>query len=385
MGLLLVLFATQAFIDLELAADLGPWHANAPLADLVALALLGLALPDLARGPRDPPAWRAALAFLAAAALSSATSHLPLESAHTLLRKPLFLYLAYGVGVASWARRAALRPWVLGGVLAGAALTALVSLGTSALRVLAGHTLWFEELSGLTPNHKTLAVALAGALPLSLVQLWGPRRRLAAGAVALTLLAIALSLSKTAWLTTLLALGLFWPAARPVATRWRLSVPAFVAAVGLAVYAPVLLGSRTMLDAARSRHSLNVRAWEMVSHRPLLGTGPGTNIHIEQVTFPHYRVNGVDAHGVVQKVASETGLLGLGAFGLWVAGAGGALTRRWRSSGGDTRSVEWASLATFVTLHGNLLLSTETFSQTHWAPLAVAWGLSAAGTGEEAP
>ena len=32
--------------------------------------------------------------------------------------------------------------------------------------------------------------------------------------------------------------------------------------------------------------------------------------------------------------------------------------------------------ATFCTLHANLLLSTETFSPTHWGPLALAWGLS---------
>ena len=32
--------------------------------------------------------------------------------------------------------------------------------------------------------------------------------------------------------------------------------------------------------------------------------------------------------------------------------------------------------ATFVALHANLLFSTETFSQTHWIPLGLLWGLS---------
>ena len=32
--------------------------------------------------------------------------------------------------------------------------------------------------------------------------------------------------------------------------------------------------------------------------------------------------------------------------------------------------------ATFVALHTNLLLSTETFSQTHWMALALVWGIA---------
>ena len=143
----------------------------------------------------------------------------------------------------------------------------------------------------------------------------------------------------------------------------------------MAVYAPVLLQSKTMLDAARSRHSLNKRAWSMVVDR-LLGQGPETSVLLERVTFPDYRINGVDAHGAIQKVASETGILGLGAWGAFTVGTGLALRRRWRAAGGAFTGMPEATTATFCTLHANLLLSTETFSPTHWGPLALAWGLS---------
>ena len=44
LGLLGAVLLTQSFIDLELSASLGGWVANAPLADLGALGLLGAAV-----------------------------------------------------------------------------------------------------------------------------------------------------------------------------------------------------------------------------------------------------------------------------------------------------------------------------------------------------
>jgi O-antigen ligase len=385
-AMLVALWATFAFIDLEVALDLGPWHANAPVADLVALALLMLALPDPALRRLPLPGPRAWAAFVALGLVSALLGPTTPESLHFMLRKPIFMYLAYAVGVAAWARRAALQPALLGGLLIGMGGTAALSLATSGLRVAAGDALWFSRLDGLTPNHKTLAVALAGALPLVLAIGRQPRWRRPARAAALVVtVAIALSLSKTAWITAALAYGLFWPRARPIAARWQRTAPALVLGAALAVYAPVLLGSKAMLDAARSRHSLNVRAWEMVRARPMLGMGPGSSTRVEQVTFPHYRVNGVDAHGVVQKVGSEVGLLGLLAYGLFVAGAGRRLVGRWREAGGGHDSLAWGAVATWATLHTNLLLSTEAFSPTHWTPLAVAWGLAHAAPASDPP
>ena len=68
-----------------------------------------------------------------------------------------------------------------------------------------------------------LATGLAGALPLllGLRDAWPECRAAAAAVVGLVAIAIALSLSKTAWITAALGLGLFWPAGRPLARQCR--------------------------------------------------------------------------------------------------------------------------------------------------------------------
>jgi hypothetical protein len=266
---------------------------------------------------------------------------------------------------------------------------ALLSIATSLGRLFGGDGLWFRPVAGLTPNHKTFAVAMAGALPL-IVQLldskpgdsWrinGIWARAAQCSFGLALIAIALSASKTAYLTTLVGLGLFWPRPnatispiRPLSLRPRWVVPTLCLGLLLAYYAPVLIRSKAMLDATRSRHSLNERAWEMFNYQPLIGAGSGMSTEIELITFPHYRVNGVEAHGVIQKVAGETGLVGLFGYGWFMFSTLGALRRRARHEDG----LGQAAIGTWVTLHSNLILSTEVFSPTHWVPFAICWGIA---------
>ena len=377
LGLLGAVLLTQSFIDLELSASLGGWVANAPLADLGALGLLGAAVLCRTVGPwKNLPGVRGYGAFALVALASAGVSFAPGDAVHAWLRRIVVPFAACGVGVAAWARAPALRPRLCQLLVLWMATTAAVSLGSSLARVAGGNALWFSALEGLTPNHKTLAVSLAGGLPLVLFQRDG--RRSVDAVLGLALVAIALSLSKTAWITAALALALFFPQGRPLARRPGRTAPLVLLAMVAALLAPVVLGSRAMLDAARSRHSLNKRAVAMVLDRPVLGQGPGTNVLVEQVTFPDYRVNGVDAHGVLQKVASETGLLGLGTYGWFWVGTTGLLVRRWRAAGARYEGASWGALATHATLTSNLLLSTEAFSCTHWVPFGVAVGLSAA-------
>jgi len=394
---------SHPYVELGLAVDLPlpggrTWHADAPLVDLAALVLLPLVLARslLQRGRADvatpppligAPGW----GLLLLAALVSLTNHPePTAGLHELARKPLFAWLAYGLGLA-WVVQA-LGPGdrVRRAALAGIGLAALVSLATSVGRFVAGDGLWFHSLDGLTPNHKTIAVCLAGWTPLLLHWArgprWGPTERsptgLARAVTALSLAAVLASASKTAILGVGLSLALALPLARPLAWRPRLIAPALILGLALAYYAPVLLGSRTMLDAARSRHSLNERALTMAKAHPLVGAGIGMSTRVEMVTSPHFRINGVEAHGALQKVAGETGLLGLGGLLLFVAGAGRALRGRWSASQDKTGPAApidlptYACLATFVVLHGQLLLSTELFNATHWLPLATCWGLA---------
>lgn len=348
---------TFPYIGLELRLDLPGWALNVPLADLAAAGLLALA----AWGPRSPPL-PGVLGFglLVLAGLAALPAALdPARSAWTLFRKPVFLWLAYGL---AFARAVGTAP-ALPALRAGVGLAAAVLLVSSCERIASGLTLWWTPIAGLTNNHKTLAVALAPTLPLLLGV---GRTRLDRALAALVLIALLASVSRTAWISA--AVGLAWFVSfRGRSLGERPAVVAGIVAVGvvLALFGPVWWGSAVQLDAARSRHSLDLRAWAMFREHPLFGMGLGSNVLYEMVTFPHYRVNGVDAHGVIQKLASETGLVGLAG---WLGGT-------WATA----RAVRphRALWAAFASLHVNLLFSTETFSPTHWAIFGLIWGLAA--------
>lgn len=368
--LVAVVLLAWPYIALELALPLGPWQANAPLADLAALALLGRVLvgrPSAAGFRLPGPVGYAVLLTAGLLALPAALD--ARDSLHVLVRKPVFLYVVYGGALAYVVARQLSVATLRALLIAAVTLAATISLATSIARFAEGNALWFSAIEGLTNNHKTLAVAIAPTLPL----LIGLRRgRLDDAVVALVLAALALSMSRTSWITAAVGLAycVRWRG-RTLASRPGLVVATVALGAALAVYGPLLARSTVQLDAARSRHSLDVRAWAMFAAHPLAGMGAGTNVRYEQQTFPHYRVNGVDAHGVVQKVGSEFGLLGLAGYAAFV----GAMARRVRARAG-AGGVDQGAWGAFVALHANLLFSTETFSQTHWIPLGVVWGLS---------
>lgn len=357
------------YIELGVSVPIGAWHADLPVADLAALALVPVALWRVAR--RGWPSGALGYGALVLAGLLGALAAVDRGPAlHELARRPVFFGVAYGLGLATVVAHTRHLDAVRRGLAAAVALAAMISLATSVGRIAGGDALWFQAITGLTNNHKTLAVALAPTLPL----LWGwdappGERRVLRGVVALGAVALLASVSRTSWISAALAATFFvtWDG-RPLAER-RWLVPA-LALVGLlgATYGPLVTGSLTQIDALRSRHSIDVRSWSLFVDSPLVGASPGQSVRTELVKFPDYRVNGVDAHGVVQKVGAEYGLLGLAGFGVWLW----ALARGVRAQHRPGDGV-WPA---FVALHANLLLSTETFTQTHWAILAVVLGLT---------
>jgi hypothetical protein len=365
------LLLTWPYIDLGVALPLPGWDFDAPLADLAALVALPLGLLLLLRSRTVPPgAWAWAL-FLGLGLVSALRSDALGSSLHEWLRKPVFSVVAYGLGVtgvvAGLARTNGLRALLLVAI----ALCAALSLFTSVGRIVAGDTLWFAAIEGITNNHKTLAVAVAPALVLA----WGWRRDgWTVGVVGLGAVALLASMSRTAWIAAGLGACFYlrWDGLTLAARRGLLPVLAVVGFLG-ATYGPIVTQSLAQMDALRSRHSIDKRAAELFLDHPVLGAGAGANVRFEAQTFPDYRVNGVDAHGVVQKVASEYGTLGL------LAWLGATLLVaahiRARHTDGDGR---WPA---FVALQANLALSTESFTQTHWTIYAIVVGLAMRGRG----
>ncbi len=366
-----VVLVAWPYIELGGAVPIGAWQADAPIADLAALAFFPLAVLTLWRG-QLPHGFVGYVVMLGVGVAGSLLAVDRGAALHELARKPIFLGLVYGVGLAAFVARTAHIVVVRRALVATVTVCACISLATSAGRILAGDTLWFHAISGLTNNHKTLAVALAPTLPL----LWAwdapPREvRIQRGVVALAALALAASLSRTAWISAVLAATYFMVVGgRPLAARRAVIPLLLLAGLWGATYLPLYLPYRsiTQIDALRSRHSIDLRSSGLFVAHPLVGASPGASVRTELSTFPHYRVNGVDAHGVAQKVGAEYGLIGLCGYGAFVFAPGRRVRSRHRD--GDGR---WPA---FVALHSNLLLSTETFSQTHWVVLAVVLGLT---------
>lgn len=367
--LVLALLAAP-YIDAEVRARVFTWNVNVPVADLAALCAIVVVLGRAALTGERPRVtsdhvleglgW--AVLWTAGWVSRHAGDGLPGAgpgALHTLLRKPVFLCLAWRVAVA---HLVAARPQLTRRVVGASALAcAGVLVASSAARIGEGDAFWWRAIAGLTNNHKTLAVFLAPLVPLA----WGQPIVLAVVAVALVL-----AWSKAALVTA--AMGALWMAA-PL--RWRGRATALAAALGLAAMTalPWVMRSPEQLDALRSRVSLNKRAAEMFLAHPLTGYGAGTNVRYEVSTYPDYRVNGVDAHGVFAKLLGEFGALGAAGWLLATAALLAVFVRRARRA----RGLDDALLGSFLALHLSLLTSTETFSQTHWAVLGVLCGLSA--------
>lgn len=400
--LLALVLLTHPYLHLE-----GIYRSfNAPLADILALVLvagygvggllararpyLGL-LPGFGGVTAAPRPWLALPhpvwwgAFLLALTLSLLHSPYLRHSAWWILRKPLFVYLTYGVGLAgvvAWLDRPR---WVV-------AIVQLTCLGGAALMVGFGLPMWLEghptepaTVPGLINNHKAIAVALA-PLWVFLLSIW--RRQGGVGSALILLFitgALLLSLSKTAFVAMGLGMVLLyrgWPTGgrglmyRPL---WLLVVLG-VLVVGM-VALPFVLGDGSMVNAFNARQSLNLRSWLMFQEHPILGWGPNMSVWYELDKAPHWRINGVEAHGVFQKVMAEAGLVGLLTWGTF---AYLMLRSTWRIFTSmqvttvlvpEEAGIQEAATLLILCLYASLLLSTEMFTVAHWAPLGLALGL----------
>jgi hypothetical protein len=375
---------TAPYIDWQLTAAVplpggAVWNLNVPVADAMALlALVTSLLPSLPSVLRRRPDALQVLegaAWLGLWGIGAFAAHhgdgLPgagPDGLHTLVRKPIFLCLAWRVGFAECVRRGAIggrTRSTLQGLSVAALLCAALLFGSSVARIGSGEAFWWRAIEGLTNNHKTLAVFLAPLLPLVSLVSWP-----AAAAIGV---ALVLSWSKAAWVTALYGLG--WVVLPRRVRAWSLGAGAAIGLLAMAAL-PYLARSVEQIDSLRSRMSLNKRAIAMFWDHPWVGYGAGSNVRYELSTFPDYRVNGVDAHGVFAKLISEFGGLGLCA---WLVANGAIALRFSRATCGGARAsrLDDAIWGCFLALNLNLLTSTETFSQTHWAILGLLTGLSA--------
>lgn len=226
------------------------------------------------------------------------------------------------------------------------------------------HNLLAETLVAVAPVGIALAAASRGA--------W--RQRYLVGAVLMAETAL-LTLARTPWLVVTLqaaALGLRqW---RMLARRWGWAL--IVAGVLLAHLLAIGLVSRTVevTGSTASRLSQTEVALRIFRASPLVGAGAGSYVPLI-ATFPEFTEHfgdPIDAHGVLQKILAENGLLGLAG---WTVFWGAALLALWRATRSAARRDRDLLFAVSVSVGGSLvyqLFTTTYYTGKLWLPLGLA-------------
>jgi O-antigen ligase len=233
-------------------------------------------------------------------------------------------------------------------------------------------------------NRNLAAEVVAMALPLGLAptaMARGPGQRSMLGfALALELVYLAVTRARGAWLgaacglgTTLWVMKLRWSRA----SRWVAAAAVVAAVVAVSVpgrFNPRDAGDRKRYSgvvdvveegfdanstALRTRFGLWRRTLSMIGDHPILGVGPGN----WPVEFPRYAEPGATRDGVLSATlaprqahndylerAAETGIVGLLAFGVLVAGAVRSVRSRLRTGDDDTRAVAASAAGALVAL-----------------------------------
>ncbi|MGH2454274.1 MAG: O-antigen ligase family protein [bacterium] len=315
-----------------------------------ALILLLLSMAVAARRPAA--LWRRTSVDISLAllllflALSAVRSPFPAMAAGSTLLLAILIALAFGGTAATLTRTPEdLVPllWALGSGTAAAALWGTIS-----------YLLTGRPASTAALGYNAVGTTLATGLPILLglgVHARGRHRLGAAAAAALTLVGLALTFARGAWLGGAAGLLLFIVLLPRQALRPALPLLAAVLiAGGLALAnAAGALGVRAESLSAPGAVSDRVAMWRaslaMLHDRPLLGSGLNTF----GLVYPRYRLpedraaSQPFAHNIFLNMAAEGGLAGLGAF-LAALATAAVLGLRWLRRGDAAERVRAASV-----------------------------------------
>lgn len=206
------------------------------------------------------------------------------------------------------------------------------------------------------------------------------RRLLAAAAIFQFIIGI-LTFTRTFWIVTILQFTFLW------FTDWRRTfkrfVPQFMLAgillspfvVGMVIYA----GSHTAHSSNDARLMLSEISWLYFKNNPIVGSGAGSFISRVGATEVFSREFGspLDSHGLLQKLAFETGLFGLLAF---LVLALGFINKMRDSARGMESNVAVKAFLLIVAGAGGAfvyqLFNTDYWTGKMWLPIGLALAAS---------
>lgn len=272
-------------------------------------------------------------ALLAVAHLASALSLArpdPLTVIKFSLRPVAFSYLAF-VALPN----VFLRTWrdvriAFGGFVLGASLFAIqgffslfVNEQWSVLGLHRARPLPFFGVYPIGANHNVLAEWLVVAAPFALaLACWSHDTRIKRwlyGAAMLCATVAALTFARSAWIVlvaqALVLLATVWRDS--LRALWRLFTRGlWMVVVPLVGYMAWFSLTSQVASSTDARAMLTGIAWRWFTLHPLVGAGAGTFYgHVGETVAYRLLFGGpMDAHGILQKLAAETGLFGLGAY-----------------------------------------------------------------------
>lgn len=262
--------------------------------------------------------------FLISALLSIGNASSFGASLKYFFRHPFFYSFVYFVAIGSiliWHGRTRLNLFY-DLLCALSLLTSVISISTSLLRLFTSGIWGASDIPFLANNHKVLAVTLAINLPFLIAMATHREkhtRLIYYITIALSAAAVILSFSKTSWLAMVVISGLFsLKVFRRLDILKPLVIMVIILLLALAGYYlfEMFAASEDVTRAESSRYFLAWLALKMFLNHPILGSGIGSFIiELKEYTevlssagFPG--LSELDAHGLVFKLLSETGVAG---------------------------------------------------------------------------
>lgn len=398
---LIVLFYPFIYLQLFIGRDI-----NIPYVDLLAVfvflawALRSLLLPphgglrfvkEIGKGAKfsweNFPGFLFFLLFILASLLSLVNTDNFLFSLKYVLRPLSFFYLMFVVlpyNVINSKKVLVNVFWSLFSVGIFVALMGLWSVlfpaGTGLFR--RALPLPIFGISVLGTNHNLIAEVLISVIPIGFILIWETRdiliRKFLIIGVLLMSVVNLLTFSRTGWIALafeLLVLVLV-KYRKSIRSLFELGLVIFLILSPLVLYGYIFMTSEIVRSSNLNRLALTKIALETFVKYPIVGAGAGT--FVEQVARDRWYVvdfgNPSEAHGVVQKLLAETGLLGFLTFFAMLGYIIWRLIRAYRNSEKDS-SYKYILLALILSSGGSIifqLFNTSYFVSKLWLPLGVA-------------
>lgn len=391
-----IIFSLAVIPGVHIIPLVGNW--DAPVADFLALPLLAVYGIKILREDRVVKlhhhikdhlpgiGWYAPFLIVAGLTIFRAPPEMISQSVHYYVRFVLFSYLAY-VALPFWVitSKAALQMTIR--IIAWSGIVVAL-FGLSSLLVNAPFWGVWRRVSPyaigvfapLLTNHNLLAEVLIFTIPfvwLTAREHFGVSHKWYLVAFWMVGITTLLTFSRAAWIALLVEMVLAYRLVRPheLLKRAFSMWPLLVCGAGLFGYMILFSGSTLVQSSTATRLDLTRIALQQAAITPWFGKGIGTFLPTIGVTYSFIQDYGdpIEAHGLIQKLLFETGIVGLGLFLMFFAWFFVILVKRWHQlPEGQYRDMV---LAVFLAVAGAFvyqIFNTSYFSPKLWFPVGMA-------------